>query len=76
MPEQKSNHQQPSSTPSNKSLREEPKLSKKDGVVFQNVFSCRGTVYVKVLVFPSRDMYVNLYFGFQIRSNLVILLAR
>lgn len=65
-PEQKSNHQHPSSTPSNKSLREEPKLSKKDGVVFQNVFSLRWTVYLKVLVFPSRDTYVNLYFNFQI----------
>lgn len=72
MPEQKSNHQQPPSTPSNKSLREEPKLSNKDGVVF----SRRRTVYVKVLVFPSQDTYVNLYFGFQIRSNLVILLAK
>lgn len=75
MSEQKSNHQQPSSTPSNKSLWEELKLSKKDGVAVQNVFSLRGTVYLKVLVFPNWDMYVNLYFGVWIRSNLVILLA-
>lgn len=47
----------------------------KDGAAVQNVFALRGTVYLKVLVFPSQDMYVNLYFGVWIRSNLVILLA-